>query len=295
MARLERYSETTSENVIIKPNEKICLVYDVEDQKGKRLTRKDLFSTVLKDKRQLPTAEAERKRIRVCADGDLWINILWPFSAIAGYNPTFFDIIQNDFSYQTADRAYPGDTFQQIRSEKDYRPLIESGSFDFFIFSGGGNDILGGGALRNLLKWRDEVSGPDPKKYIHTLILKDALDTLRSGYQEIAKDVWARSLPGRTRMLVNTYDYAVPRRNGVWLGKPLTDLGYDLRSDKVLIEGIIKHLVDSFHAMLSRVRHVTVVDVRNTVNGRWNDELHPKQPASVDIAAKFKSVMQAVS
>lgn len=57
------------------------------------------------------------------------------------------------------------------------------------------------------------------------------------------------------------------------------------------------HLVDAFYDMLEQVAvnqpHVQVVDLRNVVAGRWNDELHPQEAASVDLAAKFTERMPA--
>jgi hypothetical protein len=40
-----------------------------------------------------------------------------------------------------------------------------------------------------------------------------------------------------------------------------------------------------------RRRNVTVVDLRGVCAGRWNDELHPKEPASKDLSQKFRVVI----
>lgn len=277
-------------------NPSVCLVYDVKSTGKKTATRKDLQGTICKHERSARHADSSsyRSSIKICGDGDSWINILHPFSALLGYERTFFDVLQE--RYANTDMAWPGDTFQQIRMEKDYRGPIRSATFNFFILSAGGNDVLGGGALVNLLKWRNEGKGSsDPRNYIYGQILKLQLATLRAGYVEIAADVKAKS-SGRTRMLVHGYDYAVPRKDGVWLGRPFQDKGYDLQADKTLIAEILKYLVDQFYGMLESVarqrRNVTVVDLRNAVRGRWDDELHPKEPASRDIAALFREIIE---
>ena len=96
-------------------------------------------------------------------------------------------------------------------------------------------------------------------------------------------------------MLVHGYDYPVPRAGEPWLGKPFADKGYDLAGDAALISGIIALLVDSFYAMLNGVAanegHVTVVDLRGVVAGRWNDELHPEAEASRDLANKYVEII----
>jgi hypothetical protein len=46
-------------------------------------------------------------------------------------------------TYYTGSVAWPGDTFEQMLSKRDYRQKIQSAIFDYFVFSGGGNDLLG--------------------------------------------------------------------------------------------------------------------------------------------------------
>ena len=282
-------------NLRLEKNPSICLVYDVYDSRGKALAPKQVYDEYLIEERTSWRRQSMKEAVgpKICADGDSWINILWPFSALLGHQKTFFDVIQED--YRTTDVAYPGDTFQQMLLEKDYRGPIGSGIFDFFIFSGGGNDVLGGGALVELLRWKTDGGGStDPKRYLFLPLLKSALDGLRAGYLEIADDVKAKST-NKTHMLVHGYDYPIPRPDGVWIGKPFHSKGYDLRRDKELIAAILKHLVDQFYSMLEGVarsrRNVTVVNLRNVCAGRWNDELHPKAAASKDFSMKFRSII----
>ncbi|HWK63587.1 MAG TPA: hypothetical protein VNS34_01510 [Rhizobiaceae bacterium] len=279
----------------LEKNPSICLVYDVYDMRGKAVSKRAVVDQFLRAERTGFKRQPMRAATGplLCADGDSWINILWPLSAAFGHQRTFFDVLQD--RYQTTDVAYPGDTFKQMLIEKDYRQPIQSGIFDFFIFSGGGNDVLGGGALLELLRWKSEGGGSsDPKKYLFTPVLKQTLDFLRGGYMEIADDIRVKS-SGRTRMLVHGYDYPIPRNDGVWIGRPFQARGYDLRADKQLIADILKYLVDQFYTMLEAVqrrkRNVTVINLRNVCAGRWNDELHPKAAASKDLALKFRSVV----
>ena len=276
-------------------NPAVCLVYNVTGTGRTSLTRTKASQTILPKASAAgaakPATLAKLKPLKLCADGDSWVNILWPLSSGLGHEMTFYDVIQQ--KYQTAiDVAFPGDTFQQMRAAKDYRQPIGAGTIDFFIFSGGGNDVLGGGALVNLLRWRDEGNGSsDPEKYIFLDLLDDTIKRLREGYIEIAKDVKAKSHPKNTLMLVHGYDYPKPRAGGVWIGKPFASRGYNLTADKDLIAAIIRLLVDRFYEMLhdviSKTSNVIVIDLRGTVRNRWNDELHPKTAASKDIAAKF--------
>ncbi len=263
----------------------ICLVYRRRKSGGQVVTHAG------------PEAgpEAAGSDPKICADGDSWINILWPWSGAFGYNKTFFDCLQDD-GYHNTSVAWPGDTFEDMVAKKDYKQPIQSGIFDYFIFSGGGNDVLGGGALRALLKNKSAGGGStDPADYLDADRLNDTVLKLRTGYMQVAAEI--RVWSAGTRMLVHGYDYPVPRAGEPWLGLPFADKGYDLVGDAALIQGIIALLVDSFYAMLAGVAadeaHVTVVNLRGICTGRWNDELHPEAEASRDLADKYVEIIGA--
>ena len=192
-------------------------------------------------------------------------------------------------------RTYPGDTFDEILTGKEYEVALKSASYDFFVFSGGGNDVLGGGALTSFLKHRQDTDPSQPvETWLNMTSVEDAINKLTQGYSTIANEteVWAS---GKTIMLMHGYDYPIPRSGEPWLGKPLEDKGYHLADDAAQISSILTYLVDRFYGMLaSTVAGSSVarlIDLRNTVNGRWNDELHPKSAASTDIASLIMNEM----
>ena len=138
----------------------------------------------------------------------------------------------------------------------------------------------------------------DPGDWIVTKEFQGARDFVAVNYEIVAKEIntWSSS---QTSMLVHGYDYPVPRDNGRWLGKPLQSKGYDLTQDAAIIARLLKYIVDSLYDTLEDVQkkqpHVTVVDLRGTVAGRWNDELHPMTAASTDLAALFMSQIDLLS
>ncbi|WP_331371519.1 hypothetical protein [Sinorhizobium chiapasense] len=287
--------ETGTASVFLEKDPGICLVYHVKDAQGRYLTDERAVRALQSSALPADTNYARKAGgIRICADGDSWINILWPLSALAGYAPTFFDILEGRYYAQNV--AYPGDTFEQMRQKKDYRQLVKSASFDFFIFSGGGNDILGGGALTELLRPRTSGTPGDPRSFLRLDVLDRKVRSLEDGYNEIARDVAILSTPKRTQMLVHGYDVPKPVANGPWLGQPFTRRGFSLTGDGALIEGILTYLVDRLYDMLERIEraqdNVTVVRLKDVVQGRWNDELHPRKAASQDLAQKFVAVME---
>jgi len=97
------------------------LVYNVVPLRGQRLSRKSIRQSV-QDLENSRRRERVDNDLKICAEGDSWINILWPWSSLLGYHRTFFDVIQSK-GYHTVDVAYPGDTFQTMLTEKEYTAL----------------------------------------------------------------------------------------------------------------------------------------------------------------------------
>lgn len=278
----------------IKPNTDQAFVFDIYDAKGNKLNKEEFNKTYGEILSRLE--EVQLVGPKICAEGDSWINILWPLSSVLGHERTFFDVMQRTHKYRTLDQAWPGDTLENMISEKEYRQPIQSNTYDWFIFSGAGNDVLGGGKFKKFLKHR---TGTDPSQPVETWLetseVNKAFDFIAESYELVAREIetWSST----TIMLIHGYDYPVPRENGVWLGNPLSDRGYDLLADAVQISKIMKYLVDRLHAVLESVAsnhsRVRQMDLRNTIQGRWNDELHPKFPASQEIAAIFMTEIDA--
>lgn len=271
----------------------VCLVYHLLRADGTRIQKGDLadeFAALTQGSTSFK--EAFSNDIKICADGDSWINILIEVSKWFGYHKTFYDVLED--YYDSSSTAWPGDTFEQILHEKSFKVHIDSGVNDFFIFSGGGNDVLGGGDLKELLKPKNEGDGSsNPSHYVRLAKVQAALDRLKIGYLEIAEYVRVRS--PRTTMLIHGYDYPDAQEGGPWLGKPFERRQFVFSTDKRLIDSILVYLVDRFYSMLGEVEqeasNVTLMNLRNVVRGRWSDELHPKKEASEDIAGIYRALI----
>jgi hypothetical protein len=200
----------------------VALVYRILGPDGRDETNE--LRARLRAARQSREIAPAANLVRVCADGDSWINILWPWSKPFGHEKTFFDVIEENVSYYSRSVGYPGDTLADMLAARDYRQPLGSGIFDCFIFSGGGNDVLGGKALVALLRDRQAVGGsPDPHDCIDPDALASAVATLASGYDFIARDV--RAADSGVAMLVHGYDYPLPRAGEPWLGVPFAAKG----------------------------------------------------------------------
>lgn len=235
---------------------------------------------------------------RVVVEGDSWANILYPWSHyLFEYNEAFPDFIEMDPRFYYQNVGWPGDTLEniverslssKISDERDkglYVP-VKSGIFDFLIFSGGGNDFLGGGELKKFLK-RYQPGTVDPWSCLDTEKVSEVYKRVATLYKRIIKFVNVSS--PKTQIFLHGYDHAVPRTGGKWLGTPFSSKGY--RPDSKLCADIIAALVDRMYETLESIassnRTVHVVDVRGICRNNWHDELHPNEPAAKAIAEKF--------
>lgn len=273
------------------------LVFEVRHPDGTPLTEQEylllrdpLTAPGMEYDERLGGARAQRtaRPVKLCAEGDSWVNILWPLSATQGYNETFVDVIARDDRFYINNLGWPGDEFKEIVAKKHYTVPIKSGIFDFFILSGGGNDFLGGGNLANFVKNFEEGNGStSPSDYIESAKLEEIFKTVQDGYRTIIRDV--RTWSPKTHILIHGYDHAVPRHEGRWMGTPFTELGFDITGN--LPRAIIKLIVDAFYRLLEQVADedlkVHLVNVRGCCEGHWHDELHPDEIGAEKVAESF--------
>jgi lysophospholipase L1-like esterase len=222
--------------------------------------------------------------LRICGEGDSWLSFL---GLEFLFPKTFFDILGDTFS--TLSVGFPGHTFEQILAAKQFKQTLDSGRFKVFIFSGGGNDFLGGGALVKMLKNKSDGHGSsNPSDFIKPDKLAATLARLKKGYRSVAKQ--AKASRSDILMLTHGYDYAIPRKDGQWLGTPLKAAGF--AHDDPLSPKIIAFLVDRFNDMLGEVdaefAHVRHVNVRQTIKTKWHDELHPTTEGAKLVAKLFE-------
>lgn len=271
-----------------------CLAYHVLDDTRAPLSQEQVaaeWSASGKGEDTHPI-RISRSPLRVCACGDSWINVVIEVSRYLGYNRTFFDILEG--YYETASSAWPGHSFDDVVAEKPFRVHVDRGAYDYLVFSGGGDEVLGGCALTRLLKDRSAGFGSDdPEDFLQMEKLVEILEGLKSGYVEIARYLNANA--PRTQLLVHGYDYPVAHSDGPWFGRPFIKRNFRFEADRDLIHAILAYLVDRFYGFLQEVDdahpNVTVVDIRNVVRGRWTDEFHPDLDASKDIAGFYRNMI----
>lgn len=247
-------------------------------------------------------ARGDRRPVLV-SEGDSWFQFPVLLDDV-------IDKLQDDFNIWSVDAA--GDTLQNmVLDNAEYLGALRrnAGTARAFLFSGGGNDIIGEDArgepvIGQILRRFEQ--GQPAEWYADTPAVEQKFrfieDCLGRVFANLAREF--PSLP----IVCHGYDYAIPggapgdvRQPGwaavdKWLGKPMREmLGIH---DHALQRDIVHVLIDRFNALQqrlcgegepsSRFPNAWHVDLRRLVDGRWADELHPTSEGFGAVAGQVK-------
>lgn len=225
----------------------------------------------------------------ILAEGDSWFD-LPPFI----YPRTLIDFLGR--THRVVTLAKWGDTLERMIAKKEFVEPLLTGAFRHFLFSGGGNDIVGGGHLELFLRQFD-IAHTDPSDapwYVNDQFVL-ALDRVMDLYRDLLRIV-RRESPS-TKLLVHGYDYALPQRDGPWLGKGMEFRGLHPAHRPELCHAIIKVMIDAFNARLRLFAQQSsgdaiFVNLRSITGPReWYDELHAREIATERFAQTFNSAI----
>jgi hypothetical protein len=224
----------------------------------------------------------------VLAEGDSWFDL----PAAFGYPPTAIDILQRTRGVRNI--AMHGDELAGMIAAAEFAPHLRSGAIRHFLFSGGGNDVLG--RLKDHLhQRRSGDSDPANAKTYVRRSFHTALGTVERQFADLAARVRALS-PGTT-LYVHGYDYAIPNRFGAYLGNAFQFRGFHPEDQRLLCAAIIRHMVDLHNGRLKRLArahaNLVHVDLRGLLApADWlGDEIHPGRSGAAKIAARLDAVL----
>lgn len=194
-------------------------------------------------------------------------------------------------SYPIYCTSAAGDLLSDMAAQREYVTGLTKAGARILLLSGGGNDLCAGGALARHLERFDP--GLKPHEYIRRSYVA-LLDDAFSYYERIFRDVLG-AVPGAT-VVCHGYDYAIPRADGRWLGKPMLQQGI---ADPALQRAITAVMVDMFNKGLKRVaamfEHVRHVDCRGAVPpDEWYDELHPTNTGFLAASRRIAAVVEDI-
>lgn len=234
---------------------------------------------------------------RILVEGDSWAS----YPLVTTGNLATFVEVPDEMSV-VVNLAWTGDQMIDISQGYQfelYKKLIHDQQWgykwDLLFLVGGGNDLIGwvfNAAIKN-----PGFTSTDPEDYVDRIALEEKLDELKSYFKRYIDLRNASEINQDTPILVQTYDYVVPRHH------PATILGFEMADHawihpKYLRLGIEdpemqKHsiwiLLDEMSAMLhglaAEQENFHVADTRGTlevvssdyksIDGDWRDEMHP--------------------
>ncbi len=234
---------------------------------------------------------------RILVEGDSWASYPLPTT---GNLATFVEV-PDDMSV-VLNLAWTGDQMIDISQGQQFelfKKLIDTEQWgykwDVLFLVGGGNDLIGWifkEAIRN-----PGHSSTDPEDYVDRVALGEKLNELKSYFKRYIDLRNSTELNHDTPILVQTYDYVVPRHH------PATILGFDVAEqswihpryqrlgidDPEMQKRSIWILIDEMSAMLHQLaaeeENFHVADTRGTleivapdyrrIDGDWRDEMHP--------------------
>jgi hypothetical protein len=230
-----------------------------------RLSRRRRFNAVLAGGYDGPI---------IVAEGDSWFQ--YPLLL-----KDTIDYVMDRYAVLCSSAA--GDLLKNMADKQEYMGALQETGARILLLSGGGNDLVAGGALASHLEEYD----PDLKPEDYLLPSFHALlDEALTHYGRMFRQV-REGFPD-VSILCHGYDYPVPNRDR-WLGKPMESRGI---RDRSLQKAIAVCMMDDFNRRLRRLAktmpNVTYIDCRGVVGDhRWHDGLHPTDEGYGDVATRF--------
>jgi hypothetical protein len=239
--------------------------------------------------------------IGIIMEGDSWFafpnllrtNIYLALDQINGPNASIWSLAH---SGDTADEITKGEQFQLLRRIFSDVTLPT----DAFMFSAGGNDIVGNNLLSLVHEYQEGMQWMD---CIDTTYLDQKLQDIRAAYRRLI-DLRDAFKP-QTYFFTHSYDFAqssgkevmllwLPIAGG-WLKEKFEIRGVkdgDMQSQ--IIAYLLKEfamLLDEFERTENRFVHV---QTQGTLNPKidWKDELHPTVAGFNKVAAKFQNALR---
>ena len=228
-----------------------------------------------------------QRKTPIIAEGDSWFrlpHVIMP--------PTLIDLLQQTDGYPIDNMAHWGDTLADMILTGQFWPPLISGQSDTFLFSGGGNDVLGGaGGIARFLNLFDVGhTKPSDAAYYIKQEFYDNLKLIVQNYESLIQRVHVRA--PHVIMLGHGYDYVIPRSAGPWIGNGMMFVGLDPTFRADLCQAIVRIMIDAFNhaltAFATTYSNYRYVDLRGAIGkNQWRDELHPTADGAAKTAARF--------
>ena len=233
-----------------------------------------------------------QRKSPIIAEGDSWFRL--PHLIMP---PTLIDLLQETQGYPIDNMAHWGDTLADMILAGQFWPALISEQADTFLFSGGGNDVLGGqGGISRFLNLFDvDHAKPSDAAYYIKPEFYQNLKLIVQNYESLIQRVQVRA--PNVIMLGHGYDYVIPRSSGPWVGNGMMFVGLDPTFQADLCQAIVRIMIDAFNnalaAFATSYSNYRYVDLRGAIGKKeWRDELHPTAAGAAKTAARFDAALR---
>lgn len=232
---------------------------------------------------------------RILAEVDSWL----AYPQILGVKNIVWHLANNN-DYEDAlllSLAYSGDTaVNMLANREKLLEAISTYEFDYLLFSGGGNDIVGKWDFDFMLK--DYKAGMAAEDCINKKRFERRIDQIKLAYMDLLEYTFTYAKSKDTiKVITHTYDKAIPNEKGVvsgkaWMWPYLVAKGI---TDKAIQKEIALHALGAFAEMVNKLANdpiskgrFIVVETRDTVNeDEWENEIHPTTKGFKKVAERI--------
>lgn len=218
-------------------------------------------------------------KVKIIAEGDSWFQYPILLNDVIDHLMAEKDLAILCFSGA-------GDLLKDMVAKAEFNEALKTENPDFFLISGGGNDLVAGSGLKRLLRVPDASFQPfDLINWVELALFKAQI--VRD-YTQLFGDVLTQA--PAVNILCHGYSYPVPNR-GRWLGGPMESVGI---VDRQVQQEVIRIIFDEINAAIRNVaesfpKAAHYLDVKSVVPAHgWYDELHPISKYYGAVAAVFK-------
>ena len=205
----------------------------------------------------------------IVSEGDSWFQ----------YPVLLTDIIDHIMSagHVVHSLGAAGDTLEGMFEDQQYMSPIKEYNTDIFLFSGGGNDLLG-----NIGQFIDDTTKKIDEKVVDR-VLEDKIgiyyNKIFTSLIEVSEDLGVDTI-------CHGYDYIIPLKGSKSIGSQLAARGIAANSWKGITDALINKFNEKLLSIAKGYNRVHYVNLRNKVgDGNWYDEIHPNSDGSKKTAS----------
>lgn len=224
--------------------------------------------------------------LRIVSEGDSWFQYPLILEDV-------IDALSEDDDKAILSLGAAGDLVSRIADSAEYLNALEAEGSEIFLLSAGGNDLLGAGALAQVLN--DFERGSEAEDLVNREALQNRVDTIIGDYRRVIDQV-AETFPN-VQIFGHGYDLPYPFPDGKWLGVPLKERGIPRNLGRRTLSIIVDAFNDRLHELETEIAAYTHIDLRGIVDrGRssWYDELHPKNKGFERAADAFRAELEKI-